>query len=325
MVLRLHWVWARQSLLCRQLSRTQAIQGYRRLVVGGTIAGSARRLERGLVDWDGPFDEQGAEFSTQLSCGGCHCVEQWFGRAIVVIAVDAAAPDEITRGTSVSSTVPRASSAASAAAQAPAKTAAPQSVTGFTAAPAASTGGGNQVSATASLTSNPIADFVRIFVGNGTADNPDAGILLGNGYSYTGVGGACVTGVACNGGNAGLIGNGGNGFNGGNGGSAGWFGRGGDGGAGVAGINGGAGGDGGAGGLIAGSGGNGGDGGIGTGGNGGNGGSTGLLSIFGNGGAGGDGGVGESRDSRHHARVPTALLATPAVSAEPVVPAARAV
>ncbi len=29
--------------------------------------------------------------------------------------------------------------------------------------------------------------ILRFFVGNGTADNPNAGILLGNGYSYTGV------------------------------------------------------------------------------------------------------------------------------------------
>lgn len=122
---------------------------------------------------------------------------------------------------------------------------------------------------------SPIADFVRIFVGDGTAERPDAGILVGNGYSYTGYAGACTTG-ACNGGNGGLIGNGGSGLNGGNGGSAGWFGDGGDGGAGVAGINGGAGGSGGAGGLLAGNGGNGGNGGI-AGGVGGAGGHAGLL------------------------------------------------
>ena len=80
---------------------------------------------------------------------------------------------------------------------------------------------------------DPVADFVRIFVGDGTADNPNAGILFGNGYSYTSFEGSCTSGAACNGGNGGLIGNGGDGFNGGNGGSAGWFGTGGDGGTGV--------------------------------------------------------------------------------------------
>ena len=82
--------------------------------------------------------------------------------------------------------------------------------------------------------------ILRIFVGNGTADNPNAGVLLGNGFSYTAS--SCTGGTACNGGNGGLIGSGGNGYNGGTGGSAGWFGNGGNGGAG---INGGAGGAGG--------------------------------------------------------------------------------
>ena len=62
-------------------------------------------------------------------------------------------------------------------------------------------------------------------MGNGTADNPNAGILFGNGYSYTSVGGLCTAAAACNGGTGGLIGSGGNGFQGGNGGSAGWFGQ----------------------------------------------------------------------------------------------------
>ena len=134
---------------------------------------------------------------------------------------------------------------------------------------------------------NPIADLVRLFVGDGTADHPDAGILIGNGYSFTSYEGVCTSG-ACNGGNGGLIGNGGNGFNGGNGGSAGWFGNGGDGGAGVAGINDGAGGDGGDGGLLTGDGGRGGDGA--AGGRGGNGGRAGLL--IGSGGNGGISGLG---------------------------------
>jgi hypothetical protein len=78
---------------------------------------------------------------------------------------------------------------------------------------------------------------LRIFIGNGTADNVNGGILLGNGYSWDST--SCTSGTACNGGNGGLIGSGGNGYNGGSGGSAGWFGNGGNGGNG---INGGAGG-----------------------------------------------------------------------------------
>ncbi|MFM9035488.1 MAG: hypothetical protein ACKOQ4_14620, partial [Mycobacterium sp.] len=67
--------------------------------------------------------------------------------------------------------------------------------------------------------------------GDGTADHPDAGLLGGSGYTYTGYEGACTSG-ACNGGKAGLLfGNGGGGFAGGDGGSAGWFGNGGAGGA----------------------------------------------------------------------------------------------
>lgn len=75
----------------------------------------------------------------------------------------------------------------------------------------------------------PLASITRFLFGNGTADHPDAGILVGDGYSYTGYAGACTAG-ACNGGKGGLIGSGGDGYNGGNGGSAGWFGDGGDGG-----------------------------------------------------------------------------------------------
>ena len=116
-----------------------------------------------------------------------------------------------------------------------------------------------QASSVGSATTDPMADLIRHFIGDGTADNPNAGILFGNGYSYTGYEGACTSG-ACDGGNGGLIGNGGNGFNGGNGGAAGWFGHGGDGGAGVAGVNGGAAGHGGQGGLLFGDGGHGGDG-----------------------------------------------------------------
>jgi hypothetical protein len=52
-------------------------------------------------------------------------------------------------------------------------------------------------SSTAAATSAPGAPAIwrpgsvlRFFVGNGTADNPNAGILLGNGHSYTTYGGA---------------------------------------------------------------------------------------------------------------------------------------
>ena len=143
-------------------------------------------------------------------------------------------------------------------------------------------------SAGAASAANPIADFARIFVGSGTAENPNAGVLLGNGYSYMAYGGACTTG-ACNGGTAGLIGNGGDGFAGGHGGSAGWFGSGGTGGAATA--VGGTGGRGGAGGLFVGDGGQGGSGGPGSG-TGGDGGNAGALSFVGTGGLGGVGGVG---------------------------------
>jgi len=127
-----------------------------------------------------------------------------------------------------------------------------------------------------------------VFVGNGTADNPNAGLLLGNGFSYKEHGGACTSGP-CNGGIGGIVGNGGDGFAGGNGGAAGWFGAGGHGG--TATTAGGTGGKGGSGGLFAGPGGDGGDGGTG-GGLGGDGGDAGGLSFIGAGGKGGVGGAG---------------------------------
>ena len=139
---------------------------------------------------------------------------------------------------------------------------------------------------------NPIADAIRVFIGNGTAGNPNAGLLLGDGFSYDAT--SCTGGTACNGGNGGFVGSGGSGYNGGNGGSAGWFGAGGDGGDGLAGQ---AGGNGGRGGVLFGSGGNGGNGGAatavaGVGGNGGTGGGVGALSVLGTGGNGGNGGTG---------------------------------
>ena len=96
---------------------------------------------------------------------------------------------------------------------------------------------------------NPLQDFIRIFIGDGTAANPNAGLLIGTGYSWTAQ--TCNQGAACTGGKAGVLwGSGGSGFNGGNGGSAGLLGSGGAGGAGIAQVNGGAGGSGGRGGVL---------------------------------------------------------------------------
>lgn len=106
---------------------------------------------------------------------------------------------------------------------------------------------GSGASASASVVgAGPVADFLRIFFGNGTADNPNGGLLIGDGYSWTAE--SCTGVQACTGGNAGLIGSGGSGWNGGAGGSAGWIGNGGDGG--NAYVPGRDGGDGGAGGLL---------------------------------------------------------------------------
>lgn len=153
----------------------------------------------------------------------------------------------------------------------------------------------------------------RLFT-NGTAAHPNAGLLTGNGFSFTAR--SCAGSRACAGGNAGaLLGNGGHGFNGGAGGNAGWYGgtagNGGDaavvacssasclggpggragrygrGGAGGDGAPGFAGGAGGTGGLIGGAGGNGGNGGDGA-----NGGA---------GGAGGDAGAGRGSVGREGA------------------------
>lgn len=106
-------------------------------------------------------------------------------------------------------------------------------------------------------TSRRAAPTTRLF-GDGTAENPDAGLLYGNGFSWDAL--SCTGTAACHGGNAGLLGgSAGHGFNGGNGGDAGLFGRGGDGGDGIPGGNGG---NGGRGGRVSGDGGDGGDAGI---------------------------------------------------------------
>lgn len=134
----------------------------------------------------------------------------------------------------------------------------------------------------------PRASTAPVLFGDGSAANPDAGLLWGNGYSWTAE--TCPTGP-CNGGNAGLFGNGGDGFNGGHGGSAGWFGNGGDGGHATA--PGAVGGNGGSGGLFVGSGGHGGNGG-------GEGGSAGLFSVWGSAGDNGTPGPGDPDDPPDH-------------------------
>jgi hypothetical protein len=130
----------------------------------------------------------------------------------------------------------------------------------------------------------PVRSFIGVFASNGTATHPDAGLLIGNGYSFTAT--SCLGPKSCDGGRAGLLwGDGGGGFNGGDGGSAGWIGDGGAGADGAAGIRGGSGGNGGSAGFI----GNGGRGGMGTrgvvGASGGNGGRAGFF--LGSGGPGG--------------------------------------
>ena len=117
---------------------------------------------------------------------------------------------------------------------------------------------GDPAAAAAVATATAAVDTSVWLVGNGTAEHPDGGIWIGNGFSWTSE--TCTGATACVGGNGGFFGSGGDGFNGGNGGHAGWFGNGGDGGHGVAGGDGGTGGRGG---LVMGSGGNGGNGGAG--------------------------------------------------------------
>ena len=79
-----------------------------------------------------------------------------------------------------------------------------------------------------------LGDIFSYFFGNGTAENPNGGILIGNGYSWTSE--TCTSPTGCDGGNGGIFGNGGDGYGSGNGGSAGWFGNGGNGGNGADGV-----------------------------------------------------------------------------------------
>lgn len=150
-------------------------------------------------------------------------------------------------------------------------------------------GAASQTKPRVATSSGPVISFIDLFISNGTASHPDAGLLIGNGYSFTAI--TCVSVQACDGGRAGLlVGDGGAGFNGGDGGNGGLLGNGGGGGDGVAGIKGGSGGNGGSAGLF----GNGGKGGSAprgvVGASGGNGGRAGLF--LGDGGAGGSASTG---------------------------------
>lgn len=160
---------------------------------------------------------------------------------------------------------------------------------------------------------HPVITFL---VSDGTLSHPNAGLLVGDGFSFDVI--TCAVDIRCHGGRAGLLyGDGGNGFNGGAGGKAGMLGNGGNGGPGTLSVNDGRGGNGGAAGLFGDGGrggtadrfsapgvasggnggaaglflGNGGDGGgAATGADGGNGGRGGLLvGVGGRGGAGGPG------------------------------------
>lgn len=142
----------------------------------------------------------------------------------------------------------------------------------------------------ASANAGGLQSLMSILVSDGTLTHPNAGLLIGNGFSFDAV--TCQAETKCEGGRAGLLyGNGGNGWGGGNGGSAGLMGNGGDANPhdvptrGTPGVPGGNGGSGGA--LF----GNGGSGGAATtGATGGKGGNGGLFSGFG--GRGGNGGPG---------------------------------
>jgi hypothetical protein len=76
-----------------------------------------------------------------------------------------------------------------------------------------------------------------LFFGDGTALHPNAGRIVGDGYSYGSVAGDCAT--TCKGGDSGLFGRPGRGYNGGEGGAAGLFGPGAEGGDGISGVAGG--------------------------------------------------------------------------------------
>jgi hypothetical protein len=83
------------------------------------------------------------------------------------------------------------------------------------AAAAVATSIGAAAPAPAAATAAPVwqpGSIVAIFISDGTADHPNAGLLFGNGYSFTAANLECAGATACDGGNAGLlVGTGGNG------------------------------------------------------------------------------------------------------------------
>ncbi|HCA52778.1 MAG TPA: hypothetical protein DEP24_07725, partial [Mycobacterium sp.] len=98
-----------------------------------------------------------------------------------------------------------------------------------------SAGSGSTLAAVATPSASATGGIFSFLVGNGTPDSPNAGLLIGDGYSFTADDvdqtPFCVASKPCNGGNAGLLfGKGGNGFDGGSGGNAYLYGRGGNGG-----------------------------------------------------------------------------------------------
>src|SRR2546423_316365 len=58
-------------------------------------------------------------------------------------------------------------------------------------------GNSNSTTPKAFASANASGDFVREFIGNGTADHPNGGLLIGNGYSYSAADG--VTGAVSGG------------------------------------------------------------------------------------------------------------------------------
>ena len=68
-------------------------------------------------------------------------------------------------------------------------------------------GAGGTMSAAA--TASAVTDIYGFFVGNGTPTHPNAGLLIGDGYSFTADDvnqtPLCTEGSPCNGGNAGLL------------------------------------------------------------------------------------------------------------------------
>lgn len=89
-------------------------------------------------------------------------------------------------------------------------------------APAATTLLGTAYSVAPAADSWQPGSLFSLLFSDGTAAHPDAGLLIGTGYSFDGA--SCEGTGACNGGRGGyLFGSGGSGWNGGNGGNAGFF------------------------------------------------------------------------------------------------------